>query len=139
MAKNETKSGTKSGTKISGKPKSNFKSNEFKVSKTLPKGDPNYLREQSKYDNPIASREYLLDLIERSANSLSFERIAKDINVKYEDQKEALIRRLKAMVRDGQLFIKLDKTYSTEPVEDKVIGCVCIKRSAPGYFKSFRS
>ena len=31
---------------------------------TLPKDDPNYSREKNKYDKPIASREYIINLID---------------------------------------------------------------------------
>ena len=123
---------SKKNTDIKNIKKFTKKPMKSQVSQTLPKDDPNYLREKSKYDKPIASREYLLDLIEKNSNSLSYDQIASKIKVKSEDQKEALIRRLKAMVRDGQLFVKLDKTYSSEPVEDEVIGVFALNDQRQG-------
>jgi len=66
--------------------------------------DPFAARESTKYEQPIASREHLLDLIESYSVPVPQEQIAELL--KYDDEAsiEALRRRLNAMVRDGQLF-----------------------------------
>ena len=68
-------------------------------------GDPHRDREQAKYDQPIASREHLLDVIKQASAPLSIEKLAKKLGFKkLSDQREALQRRIGAMIRDGQLI-----------------------------------
>ncbi len=66
--------------------------------------DPYFERESQKHERPIASREYLLELIRAQQAPLPFEHIADSLEYRDADSLEALRRRLQAMVRDGQLF-----------------------------------
>ena len=66
--------------------------------------DPFHDREKANYDEPIASREHLLDLIAAKHVPLLQEDIAQALGYDDEVSQEALRRRLQAMVRDGQLF-----------------------------------
>jgi ribonuclease R len=66
--------------------------------------DPYHAREKANYDEPIASREHLLDLIQAEQVPLPQEDIALALGYDDEVSQEALRRRLQAMVRDGQLF-----------------------------------
>ncbi len=68
------------------------------------KKDPFAERESANYDRPIASREYLLDLINQHKVPVSQEHVAESLGYEDEDRVEALRRRLNAMARDGQLF-----------------------------------
>ncbi len=88
--------------------------------------DPYAEREAEKYENPIASREFLLDMIKAHGSPMTFERLL--LNLGYDDDEriEALRRRLKAMERDGQLirnrkggYVPLDKS---DLVRGRVIG-----------------
>lgn len=67
--------------------------------------DPHAQREAEKYDNPIPSRELISQTLEEESKPLHIFDIAKILNVDEDDEErfEALSRRLKAMVRDGQL------------------------------------
>jgi ribonuclease R len=69
-----------------------------------PSSDPFAKRESDKYEQPIASREHLLNLIESFSVPVPQEQIAETLKYHDETQLEALRRRLNAMVRDGQLF-----------------------------------
>jgi ribonuclease R len=60
-------------------------------------------REAAKYDNPIASRELIMQALEKQTGALFFDEILALLKISQDDQKEALSRRLNAMVRDGQL------------------------------------
>ena len=78
--------------------------------------DPFKDRESENYERPIASREYLLQILTDAGQPLSFDDIADEIHVPLE-QEEALQRRLMAMCRDGQItmdraerFLLVDKT-----------------------------
>jgi len=70
-----------------------------------PHADPHTDRESAKYDKPIASREHLLDVINKADAPIRIEELAKKLGIKKEsDQREALQRRVGAMIRDGQLI-----------------------------------
>jgi ribonuclease R len=66
--------------------------------------DPFKEREAQNYDHPVASREYLLDLINQQTVPISLEHIAEILNYESEEDIEAIRRRLNAMARDGQVF-----------------------------------
>ena len=66
--------------------------------------DPFLTRESANYENPIASREYLLELIKAQLVPVPQEQIADALGYTDDASLEALRRRLQAMVRDGQLF-----------------------------------
>jgi ribonuclease R len=66
--------------------------------------DPYHKREAQNYQRPVASREFLLDLINKQAAPISLEHIAKLLKYDNEDDIEAIRRRLNAMSRDGQVF-----------------------------------
>ncbi|MFN3234552.1 MAG: ribonuclease R [Gammaproteobacteria bacterium] len=65
--------------------------------------DPHAAREAEKYENPIPSREFILKFIENLGRPISHRRLAVALDLAG-DQIEALRRRLKAMLRDGQLM-----------------------------------
>lgn len=73
-------------------------------------------REAEKYENPIPSREFILDLLDSAAEPITHPQMCEILNLTDEDQVEALRRRLIAMARDGQLisnrkdaYLRLDK------------------------------
>lgn len=65
--------------------------------------DPFHKRESSRYENPIPSREFILEVLVSVGKPLSRKSLAKKFDLKTEDQLEALRRRLIAMVRDCQV------------------------------------
>ena len=71
--------------------------------KKPPLVDPNAAREAARYDKPIASREVIQQLLEDSVGPLTHEELCEVLDIRDEDGREALRRRLGAMVRDGQL------------------------------------
>ena len=66
--------------------------------------DPHAEREAEKYDNPIPSRELIMELLAEEEGPLSFKHIAAKLGLEDEGLLEALRRRLRAMERDGQLI-----------------------------------
>jgi ribonuclease R len=64
--------------------------------------DPNIELEKSRYADPIASRELLLKHLSQAPEPLSATRIAKRLGLHTDAQRDALGKRLAAMVRDGQ-------------------------------------
>ncbi len=65
--------------------------------------DPNRDREKQKYENPIASRELILEVLSKSKGPQTRNRLAEKLGITDEEGLEALRRRLRAMERDGQL------------------------------------
>ncbi len=66
--------------------------------------DPFAEREAAKYENPIPSREFILELLERHERPMTREDILAELQLSNEESVEALRRRLRAMERDGQLL-----------------------------------
>ena len=64
--------------------------------------DPNLELEKLRYADPIASRELLLKHLSEAPEPLTAARIAKRLGMHSDAQREALSKRLAAMVRDGQ-------------------------------------
>ncbi|WP_290650996.1 ribonuclease R [Aquisalimonas sp.] len=64
--------------------------------------DPYREREQQKYENPVPSREFLMDLLAEQARPLTREEVAQAIGLESPEELEGLRRRLIAMERDGQ-------------------------------------
>ncbi|MDB6096150.1 MAG: ribonuclease, partial [Francisellaceae bacterium] len=65
--------------------------------------DPFAQREAEKYHNPIPSREFILEFLNKHAAPITFKELADILNLTDEEMVEALRRRLKAMIRDDQL------------------------------------
>lgn len=66
--------------------------------------DPHAAREAGKYANPIPSREFILDHLEKRAQPATHEELCTELLLFDADSVEALRRRLIAMSRDGQII-----------------------------------
>jgi len=66
--------------------------------------DPHRQREQAKYQSPIASREHILSALRSDLGPMDFEALADHLDLRSDDDLEALRRRVGAMKRDGQLI-----------------------------------
>ncbi len=84
--------------------------------------DPYSKREANKYDNPIPSREFILDILKQNNRPLSQRSIARLLGLKGEQQTEALRRRLRAMERDGQLLRNRKNAYGVVSKMNLVTG-----------------
>ncbi|MDD4905276.1 MAG: ribonuclease R, partial [Methylobacter tundripaludum] len=97
--------------------------------------DPYAQREAEKYENPIPSRELILQLIEHAGKPLRREEIAEAFSLEAEDQLEALRRRLRAMERDGQLLFNRGKKYCLVNNEDLIAGRIIGHADGFGFLK----
>jgi ribonuclease R len=83
-------------------------------------------REAAKYDNPIPSREYILDFLSKSTGPLTYEELCSDFAIKDAGAREALRRRLIAMERDGQTIRNRRHAYGAldkmNLIKGRVIG-----------------
>jgi ribonuclease R len=64
--------------------------------------DPNLAHEQMRYAHPIASRELILRHLSEANEPLTEARLAKRLGLHADSERDALAKRLGAMVRDGQ-------------------------------------
>ena len=85
--------------------------------------DPQAEREASNYENPIASRELILEVIHQEGE-MSHETLVERLGLVTDEQLEALRRRLNAMVRDGQLIRNRKDDYVPVNEEDLISGRV---------------
>lgn len=92
--------------------------------KTIPEHDPFAQREAEKYDNPIPSREFIIDLLKQVGKPLLRKQIAEKFKLTDPDQLEALRRRLRAMERDGQLLFNRRQKYCLVNSRDLIAGRV---------------
>ncbi|VAW97736.1 3'-to-5' exoribonuclease RNase R [hydrothermal vent metagenome] len=97
------------------------------------KKDPHAERESLKYDNPIASREFILEFLESAGAPQKLDAIASHFNLTDEMGRTALHRRLRAMERDGQILFNRRKQYCIASKMDLVPGRVIAHPSGFGF------
>ncbi|MEP6884236.1 MAG: ribonuclease R [Gammaproteobacteria bacterium] len=85
--------------------------------------DPNLELEKSRYADPIASRELLLKHLAEAPEPLTAARLAKRLGLQTSAQRDALAKRLAAMVRDGQA-IEGPNGFATAGEGERVAGRV---------------
>lgn len=71
---------------------------------SLREKDPFLAREQQRYEFPLPSREWVIEILEAEGVPLSIAVLAEKLSIRA-DEYEFFERRLKAMVRDGQVLI----------------------------------
>ncbi len=83
-------------------------------------------REAAKYDNPIPSREYILDFLTQSRGPLTHDELCEELSISDDRAYEAIRRRLIAMERDGQLIKNRSYAYGAlekmNLIKGRVIG-----------------
>lgn len=66
--------------------------------------DPYFERELEKYEDPIPSREFIIQVLTEYGRPLLKSALFKLLEVRKKAQQKALIFRLRAMMRDGQIM-----------------------------------
>ncbi|MBS0288208.1 MAG: ribonuclease R [Proteobacteria bacterium] len=97
--------------------------------------DPFSEREASNYQTPIPSREYILSELTRLGHPVKRKALVKHFLLEDPDLQEALRRRLKAMLRDGQLF-KSPEGFMPITHADSLTGIVVVEKEGVGYVKT---
>lgn len=95
--------------------------------------DPQAQREAHKYDNPVPSREFLLDFLQKWGAPISHARLCAELDIQAEDACEALSRRLKAMCRDGQLISNRKNEFGLIQKMDLIAGRIIGHRDGFGF------
>jgi ribonuclease R len=95
--------------------------------------DPEAAREAEKYENPIPSRELILQHLAERGSAATREQLVEELGLISEEQIEALRRRLRAMERDGQLIYTRRGTYAPVDKLDLILGRVSGHRDGFGF------
>ena len=95
--------------------------------------DPYGDAEASRYDNPVASRKWLLELLEQAGRPLDYEEMA-SLTQTIESNREGLFARLSAMCRDGQIITDRIGRYVLVDRAGLVSGRVIAHRDGFGFF-----
>ncbi|KGS10969.1 exoribonuclease R, partial [Pseudomonas coronafaciens] len=95
--------------------------------------DPEAAREAEKYENPIPSRELILQHLAERGSPASREQLVEEFGLTTEDQFEALRRRLRAMERDAQLIYTRRGTYAPVDKLDLILGRISGHRDGFGF------
>lgn len=96
--------------------------------------DPFAGREAENYENPIASREHILDQLEQLGAPVELTQFAEQLGLTHEGALEALRRRLNAMARDGQIIRNRRGAYGLTAHMDLQAGKVQGTKDGAGYF-----
>ncbi|MGR9051248.1 MAG: ribonuclease R [Gammaproteobacteria bacterium] len=101
----------------------------------IPTKDPFAEREAAKYENPIPSRELIVELLKHRGKPLLRQQIAEQFGLDDPEQLEALRRRLRAMERDGQLLFNRRREYCLVNSKDLIAGRVIGHADGFGFLK----
>ena len=97
--------------------------------------DPHAEREAQKYENPIPSREFILDLLKDRSGPATMKQLSFELGLFDLDEIEGLRRRLRAMERDGQLISDRKGAYGAISKMDLILGRVIGHRDGFGFLK----
>ena len=99
-----------------------------------PPKDPFASREAENYDNPIPSREFILEHLEEAGEPLGHAALCERLRLTSEEQVEALRRRLIAMSRDGQLISNRRGMYGLASSMELIKGRIQGNKDGFGFF-----
>lgn len=97
--------------------------------------DPNAKREAEAYENPVPSRDFLLEQLVEHGKPLSHENMSRRLGIEDEDRQEAVRRRMIAMARDGQLIRTANGAYIPVDPADLIEGRVIGHRDGIGFLE----
>ncbi len=99
------------------------------------KDDRHHRREASRYDRPLPSREYLLELLHEKGVPLRGNDLFRLLEIDNEEDRDALSNRLRAMTRDGQLIRNRAGQYCLIDKVPLVTGTVIGHRDGYGFLR----
>ena len=97
--------------------------------------DPYAAREATKYAQPIASRESILAYLSGSAQVLTIEAIADHFKLFSESDRDALDKRINAMLRDGQLLLNRRGGLAVAEKADLIPGTIIANADGFGFLR----
>lgn len=105
------------------------------VEAMLAKVDPKAEREQARYDNPIASRELILQTLDEAGKPMTAKALSEALQLTASARFEALSKRLAAMIRDGQVILNRKGAYAPAKKLDLIRGTVLAKPDGFGFLR----
>ncbi len=90
--------------------------------------DPHASREAALYERPIPSREFILEHLKSRKEPALYAALVEELDLQEEDRQDALHRRLKAMLRDGQLERLRGGYFCVAPQKILVEGSVVVEK-----------
>ncbi|MCQ9376520.1 ribonuclease R [Methyloversatilis sp. XJ19-49] len=87
------------------------------------RADPFFERESTRYDNPLPSREYIVQMLEEAGMPMSADELVQALDIQPEER-EHFVRRLSAMEREAQLMRNRRDAYIIPDKADLVAGRV---------------
>ncbi len=123
-----------------GKPKTRVPPKSFVRGRSRPApaaafDDPYAAREAERYAQPIASREAILQLLDRCEGPQTAEQIGDQLGLTEPDRADALAKRLGAMVRDGQLVQNRRGGFAPVLVTNLIPGTVIANPEGFGFLR----
>lgn len=101
--------------------------------KLYQKKDPYRERESNLYENPVASREFIIQYLKEINRPVSFKHLIQAFNLRRVKEKEGFHRRLIAMERDGQLISNRRGNYALVKEIELIRGRVQAHRDGFGF------
>ncbi len=101
------------------------------------KQDPNYIQEQEKYENPVPSREFILETL-RKKSPMTRPALLNHFKIFDEERTEGLRRRLRAMENEGQIIFVKKQGYliAKKSNKDLIEGEVIAHKDGFGFLKT---
>ena len=100
-----------------------------------PARDPNYQRESQRYADPIASRDYILQVLADADGPVDIDVLAQRLKLTTPERRAALDKRLGAMVRDGQLLQNRRGGFAPARQLDLIPGTVIANPEGFGFLR----
>ena len=97
--------------------------------------DPFAERESQNYENPVPSREFILDFLSKAGVPMNRNDLFEALQLKGEEQYEGLRRRLRAMERDGQLVFTRRQCYALPEKLEMIKGYVIGHKDGHGWVR----
>ncbi|RDZ28997.1 ribonuclease R [Lysobacter silvisoli] len=97
--------------------------------------DPYAEREAARYEQPIASREAILQLLSSADGPMRAEELAQTLGLSAPDRADALGKRLAAMLREGQLLQNRKGEFAPAARMDLIAGVVIANPDGFGFLR----
>ena len=97
--------------------------------------DPHAAREAARYEQPIASREMIVQLLTAADGPMTADALAEKLALTEAERFEALSARLRAMVRDGQLLQNRKGEFAPAARMDLIPGVVIANPDGYGFLR----
>ncbi len=99
------------------------------------RADPRATREAGRYQHPIPSREFILEVLGRLGVPINFADLADELELSRHRDRQALGKRLKAMSRDGQILVNRRQEYCLLKRMPLITGRVIAHRDGFGFVR----